>query len=188
MLVTSQSENCPPDSKAMLEHVVTVVLKEDRDGLLAKALNGGEINEIMDVLTLNQTARDALTYQEDDGTMKPLSIGHKGMLRAWKIFVNYCQANGAPMNDWTAVTKKNFDDFRCSEACMIVTERMIPFLLLCLFLPLSRSISSLTSRKRSREMLPCSWCWRIPNSETHGTSPPWHRLRCKMFLMHLIHQ
>jgi len=142
----------------MFGYVVTVVLKQAKDGSLVKALNSGGIYEIMDVLTLIQPARDAITYQEDDGTVKPFSIGYKGMLRTLGIFAKYCQANGAPIDDWTAVTKKNFDGFRCHEACMIVSETNDTIFLLPLLLPLSRKISLLTSKKGSKQMLPCSWC------------------------------
>ncbi len=107
----------------MLDHVVTVVLKQPKDGQLAKALDQGGIQEIMDVLTLSQPARDVLAYQEDDDSVKALSIGHKGMLRVLKIFANFCQTSSASIDDWTAVTKKNFDDFRCSEVCMIATKK-----------------------------------------------------------------
>jgi len=53
---------------------VTVVPKQAKDGLLAMALDQGGIHEIMDVLTLSQPARDALTYQEDDCTVKPFLL------------------------------------------------------------------------------------------------------------------
>jgi len=66
-----------PLLKAALEYVVTVVLKQCTDSLLAKTLAGGEINDVFDLLTLNLLTRDAFTYQEDDGHMKPLSIGQK---------------------------------------------------------------------------------------------------------------
>jgi len=46
----------------------------------------------------------------------------------------------------------------------------ILLLLLPLLQPLSRQISLLTSRKGSRERLPCSWHWRIPSSGTHSTT------------------
>ncbi len=41
-----------------------------------------------------------------------------------KNFADYCQANGTPIKDWTAVTKKDFDDFRCSQVCMAATEKI----------------------------------------------------------------
>ncbi len=70
-MVTTQSGNSPlPDGKVMLEHVVTVVLKQAKDGLLAKALDVATVQEINDVLILNQPARDALTFQLDDDTLK----------------------------------------------------------------------------------------------------------------------
>jgi len=74
------------------------------------------------------------------------------------------------------------------HACLPMRRLMsFPLLLLPLLLPLSSEISSLTSRKGSREMLPCSWCWRIPSSGTHGTALLWHRLKHEMFLRCLIH-
>jgi len=53
-------------------------------------------------------------YKLDDGTVKPLPISYKNLLRLLKIFVDYCQDIGLPIKDWTAVTKKDFDDFRTS--------------------------------------------------------------------------
>ena len=107
----------------MLEHVVSEVLKQAMDGPLAKALASGGIHVISNVLTLMQLARDALTYQDDNGTVKPLAIGHKNLLRTLKIFANSCLADGSPIVDWTVITKEDFDDFKCSRACMYATER-----------------------------------------------------------------
>jgi len=45
-------------------------------------------------MNLSQPARDALTYQEEGGTVKPLSISHKGMFRTLNIFANFCQTSG----------------------------------------------------------------------------------------------
>jgi len=80
--VRIQSGGTIPDGEAMLEHVVTVVLKQPKDGPLSRALARGGIHVISDVLTLIQPARDALTYQDDNGTVKPLPIGPKIQLRA----------------------------------------------------------------------------------------------------------
>jgi len=118
----TQGGNPLHDGKAMLEHVVTVVLKQAKDGPLSKALARGGIHDISDVVTLMQPARDALTYLDDNGTVKPLSVGHKSILRTLKIFANYCEAEGSPIVDWTVITKEDFDDFRCSQACMHATE------------------------------------------------------------------
>jgi len=61
--ITAQSAKSSPEGSAALEHVVTVVLKQAKDGLLAKALAGGGMHEILDVLSLHQPASNALTYQ-----------------------------------------------------------------------------------------------------------------------------
>ena len=44
-----------------MEHVVTVVLKQPKDGPLAKALDRGEIYEMFDVLSLSQSNHDDLS-------------------------------------------------------------------------------------------------------------------------------
>ncbi len=80
MPVTTWSGATPlPDCKAMLEHVITIVLKQAMDGLLAKALDAAAVHEINDVLLLNQPARDALTFYLDDGTEKKLPIGYRNL-------------------------------------------------------------------------------------------------------------
>ena len=124
MVTTRSGTSTAPDNKAMLDHVVTVVLKQAKDGPLVKALDHGGINDIVDLLALSPQERDALTVPQVDGTKKPLSIGHKSMLRALKIFTNFCQVNGKPIVDWTTVTKKDFDEFRISEAGLAATEKM----------------------------------------------------------------
>jgi len=50
----------PPDGRAVLEHVVTVVLTHLNDNLLAKALDRGGIYEMFDVLSLSQSNHDDL--------------------------------------------------------------------------------------------------------------------------------
>jgi len=124
MPVTTRSgANPPPDGKVMLEHAVTV-LKQAKDGPLAKALAHANIEDIVDLLALSPPERDALVFPLADGTEKPLSLGHKSMLRALKIFTNFCQADGNPIEDWTVVTKKDFDNFRTSQTGLATTEKM----------------------------------------------------------------
>jgi len=98
----------------MLEHAVRVILKQPTDGLLSKALARGGIHIISDVLTLLQSAHDALTYCDAYGTVRPLAIGHKNLLWMLKIYGAYSKAEGSPIMDWMMITKKDFDDFRCS--------------------------------------------------------------------------
>jgi len=44
-----------------------------------------------------------------------------------KIFADYCQDIGSPIEDWTAVTKTNFDDFRTSHAGMSLSKKSDAF-------------------------------------------------------------
>ena len=98
----------PPDGKAILEHVVTVFLKQPKDGPLAKALDREGFCEIFDLLSPSQSDCDDLRYVQADGSEAQLSIGHKGMLKTLKLFTAYNIAEGHPINDWTQVTKKDF--------------------------------------------------------------------------------
>jgi len=124
MVTTQSGSTPPPNGKVMLEHMVTIVLKHAKDGALAKALSAAALKEIDDVLFFNQLSRDAVTFKLDDGTERPLPIGYKNLLRALKIYADYCQSEGDPIKDWTSITKKDFDDFRCSQVCMAATERI----------------------------------------------------------------
>ncbi len=145
-MVTTQSGNSPLlDGKVMLEHVVTVVVKQAKDGLLAKPLDAAAVQEINDPSS-QPACKGCPLFSLDDGTEKPLPIGYKNLLRALKIFADHCQANGHPIGDWTTITKKDFDDFRCSQVHMAATKK-IDTLLLLLLLP-SRKTSLLISRKR----------------------------------------
>ena len=62
-----------------------------------------------------------------DGTVKPLPIGYKNLLRVLKIFADYCQDKGMPIEDWTAVTKGDFDKFRTSRAGLALSEKSDAF-------------------------------------------------------------
>jgi len=106
---------------------VANVLKQPSYGPLVWALDEAGINEIMDLLTLDYHSRNALMYEQDDGTVKPLPLGYKNLLRVLKIFVDYCQDIGSPIDDWTAVTKRDFDDFRTSCARMALSEKSDAF-------------------------------------------------------------
>ena len=83
-----RSRGTLPDGETMLEHVVTVVLKQPKDGPLAKALDEGGIPDIFGVLSLSLPDRDSLAYVGDGGTVKPISIGHKNLLGALKTFAS----------------------------------------------------------------------------------------------------
>ena len=109
-MVMTQSGGTLPDGEAILEHVVTVVLKQPKDGPLAKALDDEGIFDILGVLSLSPSDCDSLAYVEDGGTVRPISIGHKNLLGALKTFASpHCWAEGSPIVDWTLVTKEDFD-------------------------------------------------------------------------------
>jgi len=111
------------DESDVFKHVLTNVLKQPSDSPLARALDEASINEINDLLTLDHHSRNVLTYKHLDDTNKPLPIGHKNLIRVLKIFADFCQDSGRPIEDWTTVTKKDFDDFRTSRAGLALSEK-----------------------------------------------------------------
>jgi len=116
-----------PTKSDIFVHVLTNVLKQPSGGPLAWALDEAGINEVNDLLTLDHQSRNTLTYELDDGTVKPLPIGYKNLLRVLKIFADYCQDKGMPIDDWTAVTKQDFDDFRTSHDGLALSEKSDSF-------------------------------------------------------------
>ncbi len=112
-----------PNESNIFNHVLTNVLRQPSDGPLVQALNAASINEITDLLTLDHHSRNTLTYKLDDGTVKPLPIGYKNLLRVLKIFVDYCHDTGRPIEDWMAVTKRDFDKFRTSCARLSLSKK-----------------------------------------------------------------
>jgi len=150
-----------PTESDIFNHVLLNVLRQSSDSPLIQALNEAGINEISDLLTLDHQLRNALTYKQDDGTTKPLPISYKNLIRVLKIFVDYCQDNGTPIEDWTAVTKKDFDEFRTSRARLTLSKKATCFptpLPLLSLLPLlqsllpGRRISFLSSSRGSSRM------------------------------------
>jgi len=117
-----QSASSPCDGETMLVHAVTVILKQPTDSPLSKALARGGIHTVTDLLTLSQLERDALTYHNVYGNVRPLAIGHKNLLQMLKIYGAYCKAEGSPIMDWMMITKKDFNDFRCSRAGLHASE------------------------------------------------------------------
>jgi len=111
MAVTTQSGSNSPDGQAILEYVIAVVLKQPKDGPLAKALDRGGISKIFNLLSLSQVNHDDLSYLQANGSESSLSIHLKGMLKVLKLFTVYNAAEGHPINDWTQAIKKDFDDF-----------------------------------------------------------------------------
>jgi len=152
-----------PTESDIFVHVLMNVLKQPSDGPLAWALDKASINEINDLLTLDHQSRNALMYELNDGTVKPLPISYKNLLRVLKIFADYCQDTGMPIKDWTVVTKRDFDKFRTSHARLALSEKSdafsnsAPTWLLLPPLP-SRMISFPSSRKGSSIMHHCSSC------------------------------
>jgi len=112
----------PDRGEEALQHVITVVLKQPKDGLLAQALIRGGLNEIFDVLLLNQPDQDALSYLDGETLITPLPIGYKNLLKAMKMYSSYQTTMEEPITNWLHVTKADFDAFHCSDTCFNATK------------------------------------------------------------------
>ncbi len=118
-----------PTKSDIFVHVLTNILKQPTDGPLFRSLEEAGINEVYDLLTLDHQSQNILTYTSDDGTVKSLPLGYKNLIRVLKIFADYCQDTGVPIDDWTAVTKKDFDEFRRSHDGLALTEKSEAFVI-----------------------------------------------------------
>jgi len=154
-----------PTKSDIFVHVLTNVLRQPSDGPLARALDEAGINEINDLLTLDHQSRNALMYEQDDGTVRPLPLGYMNLIRVLKIFTDYCQDSGMPIDDWMAITKRDFDEFRRSCDGLALTEKSDAFVISAPTPIISPTPSALlpnketsfpSLRKESSEMPPCS--------------------------------
>jgi len=107
----------PDVGDPMMNHVITVVFRQPMDGPLTQALKRRGVSEILDILCLSQADLVSLTFVDQDGVVSPLSIGHRNLLKAIKIYHSFCIGQGRPIIDWAEVTKVEFDEFRHSTAC-----------------------------------------------------------------------
>lgn len=118
-----------------MEHVVTVVLKQPKDGPLAKAFDEGGILDIFGVLSLSPSGWDSLAYVGDGGTVRPISIGHKNLLGALKTFASHCITDGSPIVDGLWLPRKILMTSGAVKQICLPLKWIIPLLLLpCLSL------------------------------------------------------
>jgi len=150
----------------LLKHVVTVVLKQAKDGPLVKALYQGGSHEIMDVLTLSQPSRGVPSATRKMMTLwSPFLLVIRACWEHARSFPTSSRWVVLPLIIRLLLPRKVLMISGAVRCAWLPLRRVLPFLLLLLLLPLSlsRKISSLISRKESREMLPCSIYWRIPD-------------------------
>ncbi len=65
------------DGKAALQHVLTEVLYPGWRETLAEALERSGFPEIQDVLLMNQTERDVLTFFDANGVITPCKLAQR---------------------------------------------------------------------------------------------------------------
>ena len=107
-----------------LEHILEVVFGLKPDSPLHRALESNAYMSPEDLLMETDENLYNLKYP-DEKKKVPLETGYASMVRIFKQFVQYKVAQGditAANNDWRAITKAQFDEFR-----LINSNSLAPF-------------------------------------------------------------
>ncbi len=96
-----------------LQYVLHTLLPEAVDGPVVKALEHHGFTTVQDILLRNQAKRDVLHLPKADGILSTLPIGSKNRLMVIKLFGQYCEDEGKPIDNWKQVTKEELNHFRC---------------------------------------------------------------------------
>jgi hypothetical protein len=99
-------------AKVALDHVLQNLFELDKDAAMIKAFTIDGVNDIRDVLAMDYEHYAMLTYTNDKGDTVVIPPWQKSLLKILKSF-NWWQSKTSfgPVDDWTQVTKENFDDF-----------------------------------------------------------------------------
>ena len=98
----------------VFDHLLNVVFRVPKDGPLYKALMKSGDMDIRDILWLDQTDIDSLTYDRSDTEKNiPLSRWDKVLINIFKQYILHCSSKGLPIgNDWLSITPEDFGKYR----------------------------------------------------------------------------
>jgi hypothetical protein len=103
-------------TKAAFTHVVDVILDNVN---VTSALAEADIDDVVDILTLDDATITSLTYADPDPNVTQphlLKRGEIGLLRTFLHFVHYREEINDPIdNKWTGITQDEFNHFRCTQ-------------------------------------------------------------------------
>jgi len=99
------------------DHLLNVVFRVSKDGPLYKALMKSGDTDIRDILSLDQTDIDSLTYDRSDTEKDiPLSRWDKVLIKIFKHYILHRSSIGLPIgNDWLSITPEDFGKYRISS-------------------------------------------------------------------------
>ena len=101
--------------KDALDHILETVFDLDKDSIVHKALERNNIWSPFDLMSLSEVEYELLEYEEGGATLT-LPRGYAGLLKAFKRYVYYKNADGETLgdDDWTKLICDEFDQFRIS--------------------------------------------------------------------------
>jgi guanylate kinase len=106
------------EKRAAHLHVVNVVLNEDNDGALARALRHSGSEDIHRLVAMSPTEVASLAVPADGTDPEaPLDPGHRQMITCLQALALHRSGSNDPISDWAAVTQGECDDFRVGPHC-----------------------------------------------------------------------
>jgi hypothetical protein len=101
-------------SKVALDHVLENLFELEKDAAMIKAFTKDGVNDITDVLAMDYEHYAMLTYYTNDkGDAVVIPPWQQALLKILKSYIWWqSKTSFGPVDDWTQVTKDNFDDFR----------------------------------------------------------------------------
>ena len=103
---------------AIMTHILETVFDQPPDSNLHKSLRHNAIVSPHDLCSEDDAQLDGYRYPTAAaGVTEVLPRGNVGLLRSFKKFVAYKNANGQPIEDtdWLSITKEEFDAFRITQ-------------------------------------------------------------------------
>ena len=109
---------------AVMTHILEIVLDQDPDSNIHKALATNDITSPHDLSMMDEDDINDLEYPTSTaGVTKVLSKGNRGLLKAFKGYVTHQATIGSPIDDnsWLSITREDFDAFRISPSFTLRT-------------------------------------------------------------------
>lgn len=100
-------------AKVALDHIMDHLFELDKDSAMVKAFVKDGVNDIRDVLAMDYEHYAMLKYVDDNGDNILIPLWQQALLKVlknynwWRYTTLQC-----PVDDWTTVTKDDFDDYR----------------------------------------------------------------------------
>lgn len=108
-----------PARRAALEHIITVVLGQEPDGVLLDAIREHNISSPADLCNLSHEDISQLWFHDEEGREQPLPKGTANLIRIFKHFKAWRISEGNPISDeeWGELTEDEFTNYRFSDDC-----------------------------------------------------------------------